>query len=113
MASYKSLTLKLLEFLTKTTDSENDDLMLHLLFVLTCLRCSKIMLAIDSLPSEYHMLLPDNANSLGEWLNALKLAQYTALFIQHGFTNLDSVKGLYGLELDQVRILSVISYTTL
>ncbi|XP_062512831.1 ankyrin repeat and sterile alpha motif domain-containing protein 1B-like isoform X2 [Corticium candelabrum] len=62
----------------------------------------KIMLAIDSLPSEYHMLLPDNANSLGEWLNALKLAQYTALFIQHGFTNLDSVKGLYGLELDQV-----------
>lgn len=64
------------------------------------------MLAVDSLPSAYRMPLPDNADSLGAWLSDLQLAQYTALFIQHGFTSLDSVKGLYGLELDKVLLFS-------
>ena len=60
------------------------------------------MWAVESLPTAYCLPLPTSADSIGEWLSELKLAHYTALFIKHGFTSLDSVKELCGLELDKV-----------
>jgi hypothetical protein len=71
----------------------------------------KIMWAVESLPAAYQQPLPTRADSIGEWLSELKLPHYTALFIQHGFTSLDSVKALCGLKLDKVLPIHCLGHT--
>jgi hypothetical protein len=69
------------------------------------------MWAVESLPAAYQQPLPTRADSIGEWLSELKLPHYTALFIQHGFTSLDSVKALCGLKLDKVLPIHCLGHT--
>ena len=56
-----------------------------------------IMDGLELIPLQYRAPLPTATSSLSHWLESLKLTQYTATFIQRGFTSMSLIANLVGV----------------